>query len=210
MKWKEYSLPEGSHALFGGSNYHWINYTSEDFVNKYRSSIAAKIGTAIHDAAQTLIEGRIKISENDWNLVRFVLEENGFPRNIDCVPILNNLIHYVNDAIAYGMDTEILLYFSENFYGTADAISFDEKKKFLRIHDLKTGLVPGHMEQLLIYMALFCLSYKYQPYDIKAELRIYQGGEILYFKPELEDVVPIVDQIVTGNKLITELRAEEV
>lgn len=210
MKWKEYSLPEGSHALFGGSNYHWIHYTSEDFVNKYRSSIAAKIGTAIHDAAQTLIEGRIKISENDWNLVRFVLEENGFPRNIDCVPILTNLIPYVNDAIAYGMDTEILLYFSENFYGTADAISFDEKKKFLRIHDLKTGLVPGHMEQLLIYMALFCLSYKYQPYDIKAELRIYQGGEILYFKPELEDVVPIVDQIVTGNKLITELRAEEV
>lgn len=210
MKWKEYSLPEGSHALFGGSNYHWINYTHDDFINKYRSSIAAKIGTAIHDSAKTLIDGRIKISENDWNLVRYILEENGFPRNIDCVPILENLIQYVNDAISYGMDTEILLYFSENFFGTADAICFNEKTKFLRIHDLKTGLNPGHMEQLLIYMALFCLSYKYKPYDITAELRIYQRGEILYFKPELEDVVPIVDQILTGNKLITELRAEEV
>ena len=210
MKWKTYSIPEGNHALFGGSNYSWINYTAEDFINRYRSKIASGIGTAVHDAAKTLIDGRIKITEDDWNLIRYILEENKFPRNIDCIPILKNLIPYVNDAISYGMDTEILLYYSDNFYGTADTICFDEKKKFLRIHDLKTGLIPGHMEQLLIYMALFCLSYKYQPYEISAELRIYQGGEILYFCPSLEDVVPIVDQIVTGNKLITELRAEEV
>ena len=210
MIWKEYSLPKDSHALFGGSNYHWINYTAEDFINKYRSSIASKIGTAVHDAAKTLIDGRIKITENDWNLIRYILEENKFPRNIDCVPILNNLIPYVNDAISYGMDTEVRLYYSDYFNGTADTICFDEKNKFLRIHDLKTGLNPGHMEQLLVYMALFCLNYKYKPYDITAELRIYQHGEILYFKPELEEVVPIVDQIITGNKIITELKAEEV
>lgn len=210
MKWKEYSLPKGSHALFGGSNYHWINYTQDDFINKYRSSLASKVGTAVHDAAKTLIDGRIKITENDWNLIRYILEENELPRNVDCVPILQNLIPYVNDAIAYGMDTEVLLYYSDNFFGTADTICFDEKKKLLRIHDLKTGLMPGHMEQLLVYMALFCLSYKYQPYEIEAELRIYQHGEILYLKPELEEVVPIIDQIITGNKLITELKAEEV
>ena len=210
MKWKGHLNLEGSHALFGASNYHWINYNEEKFIQRYRNSLATKIGTAIHEAAKTLIEGRIKISEGDWNLVRFVLEQNGFPRNIDSYPLLLNLVPYVNDAISYKMSPEILLYFSDNFYGTSDCIGFDEKKKILRIHDLKTGTTPAHMEQLLAYMALFCLEYKVKPADIKAELRIYQNGEILYFEPTLEDIVPVMDQIITGNKLITSLKAEEV
>ncbi len=35
---------------------------------------------------------------------------------------------YVNDAIGYGLDPEVVLYHSENAFGTADAIGFDEKK----------------------------------------------------------------------------------
>ena len=44
---------------------------------------------------------------------------------------------YVNDAIGYKMSTEVVLYYSDRFFGTADAISF--RNGVLRIHDLKTG-----------------------------------------------------------------------
>ena len=39
--------------------------------------------------------------------------------------------------------------YSERFFGTADAISF--RNNVLRIHDLKTGKGPVHMEQLEVY-----------------------------------------------------------
>ena len=44
----------------------------------------------------------------------------------------------------------MVLYYSENCFGTADVISFNDD--LLRIHDLKTGAVPARMEQLFIYM----------------------------------------------------------
>ena len=80
---------------------------------------------------------------------------------------------YVNDAIGFKMTPEQILYYSDNCFGTADAILF--RNNFLRIHDLKTGKIPAHMEQLEIYAALFCLEYKVKPADIEMELRIYQG-----------------------------------
>lgn len=210
MKWREHSNLKGSHALCGASDWHWLNYAEpEKFIQRYKSNLASRVGTVLHDAAKTLIDGRIKITEDDWNLIRYILETKGLPRNIDCLPLLQNLIPYVNDAISYRMDTEVELYFSEHFYGTTDCIGYDEKNKFLRIHDLKTGASPAHMEQLLIYMAFFCLEYKIKPIDISAELRIYQNGEVLCFTPSLEDIVPVIDQIVSGNKLITQLKAEE-
>lgn len=47
---------------------------------------------------------------------------------------------FVNDAIGYRMDPEVLLYYSDNAFGTADAISFIDG--VLRIFDLKTGKHP--------------------------------------------------------------------
>ena len=47
------------------------------------------------------------------------------------------------------MTPEQILYYSDNCFGTADAILF--RNNFLRIHDLKTGKIPAHMEQLEIY-----------------------------------------------------------
>ena len=73
---------------------------------------------------------------------------------------------YVNDAIGYGLDPEVVLYHSENAFGTADAIGFDEKKHLLRIHDLKTGVTRVNMVQLHIYAALFCLEYEKLPGEI--------------------------------------------
>lgn len=88
----------------------------------------------------------------------------------------------------------------KDFSGTADAISF--RNNFLRIHDLKTGTRPVHIEQLEIYAALFCLEYKVKPADIKIELRIYQNDEILVHEPEAEEIIAIMNKIIHLNKIL--------
>lgn len=88
----------------------------------------------------------------------------------------------------------------KDFSGTADAISF--RNNFLRIHDLKTGTRPVHIEQLEIYAALFCLEYKVKPADIKIELRIYQNDEILVHEPEAEEIIEIMNKIIHLNKIL--------
>lgn len=91
----------------------------------------------------------------------------------------------------------------KDFSGTADAISF--RNNFLRIHDLKTGTRPVHIEQLEIYAALFCLEYKVKPADIKIELRIYQNDEILVHEPEAEEIIVIMNKIIHLNKILEEV-----
>ena len=105
------------------------------------------------------------------------------------------------------MSTEKILYYSDNCFGTADAISF--RNNCLRIHDLKTGEIPAHMEQLLVYAALFCLEYKFKPSEIDIELRIYQNDDYLVYNPTAEDIVPIMDKIISFDKLINNIRREE-
>ena len=114
---------------------------------------------------------------------------------------------YVNDAINYKMSPEVLLYYSDNCFGTADAISF--RNDMLRIHDLKTGVVPAHIEQLMIYAALFCLEYKVKPGTIDVELRIYQNDEVLYHKPAADEIVPLIDKIITFDKVIARIKEQE-
>ena len=112
------------------------------------------------------------------------------------------LYSYVNDAIGFRMDTEVILYYSPNFWGTADSICF--RDNVLRIHDLKTGTGPVHEEQVLVYAALFCLEYKIRPGDIEMELRIYQNDDIDVLKPTASDIVPIMDIIIHLDKLINQ------
>ena len=119
----------------------------------------------------------------------------------------NVLNMYVNDGIGFKMKTEQILYYSDNCFGTADAISF--RDNFLRIHDLKTGEIPAHIEQLIIYAALFCLEYNYKPAEIQIELRIYQNDDISIYNPTSEDIVPIMDKIITFDKLINKIKREE-
>ena len=98
------------------------------------------------------------------------------------------------------MSTEVVLFYSKRFFGTADAISFRDNT--LRIHDLKTGQRPVHIEQLEIYAALFCLEYKIKPNSIKIELRIYQSDEVLVHEPTPEEIFDIMDKIVHVDKLL--------
>lgn len=109
---------------------------------------------------------------------------------------------YVNDAIGYRMIPEQILYFSDNCFGTADALSF--RKNTLRIHDLKTGEIEAKVDQLLVYAALFCLEYSFKPFDIKYDLRIYQSDERKLFEVDPKDVLTIMDKIKTFDRIIEE------
>lgn len=180
MNFNRHSRLEGQHAFLGASKYHWINYDTDKIVEVWKKAQAVKRGTEMHDLACRLIKLGVKLPKSKKTL---------------------NL--YVNDAIGYKMTPEQILYYSPLAFGTADAISFRDDK--LRIHDLKTGTVPASMYQLEIYAALFCLEYDYKPSDIQTELRIYQTNEVLIHSPDVDEIVPIMDKIVTFDKVLTEL-----
>ena len=61
----------------------------------------------------------------------------------------------------------------------------------------------------MIYAALFCLEYKVKPVDIETELRIYQSDEILFHKPEADEIIPLMNKIVNFDKIITQIRERE-
>nr|DAH44010.1 MAG TPA: Protein of unknown function (DUF2800) [Caudoviricetes sp.] len=185
MNFTKHVKLEGLHAPFSASSSAWLRYDDNKALEVYQNKKAAEIGTRLHAWAKETIDLRIKQ-----------------PRS------KKTIYAYVNDAIGFKMSTEVVLYYSDRFFGTADAISF--RKNMLRIHDLKTGKNPVHMEQLEVYAALFCLEYKIRPGDIDMELRLYQNDEVIVHKPTAEDILPIMDKIVHLNKMLEEVDAEEV
>ena len=180
MFFNKHTNLEGLHAPFGASKSSWLRYSDEKIVEVYNNLQAAEMGTRLHEWAKQTIDLGIKQSRSK-----------------------KTIYSYVNDAIGFNMSTEVVLFYSENFFGTADAISF--RNNFLRIHDLKTGRRPVHMEQLEIYAALFCLEYKVKPGDIRMELRIYQNDEILVHEPEAEEIIVIMNKIVHLNKILEDV-----
>ena len=183
MNFVKHSNLEGLHAPFAASQSAWLRYDDDKALDVYRNKKAKELGTRLHAWAKETIDLGIKQ-----------------PRSS------KTLSAYVNDAIGYKMSTEVVLYYSEYFFGTADAISF--RNNFLRIHDLKTGKTPAHMEQLEVYAALFCLEYKIKPGEIEMELRIYQNEEVLYHKPTAEDILPIMDDIIRNSKALERMNEE--
>ena len=184
MNFNNHSNLDGQHAFLGASKYHWINYTEDKVIDSYNKFLATLKGTELHEFAAQCIKLGQKLPKSK-----------------------KTLNSYVNDAIGFKMTPEQILFYSDNCFGTADAIVF--RNKLLRIHDLKTGVIPAHMEQLEIYAALFCLEYKFKPEDIDIELRIYQNDEILYHNPASEDIARIINKIVTFDKAINKVKEKE-
>ncbi len=184
MNFNRHSNLEGQHAFLGASKYHWIFYDEEKVAEAFKRSLAAQKGTEYHAFAAQCIRLRQKLPKTRKTL---------------------NM--YVNDAIGYRMTPEQILYFSPNCFGTADAISFTNG--LLRIHDLKTGTTPAHMEQLFVYASLFCLEYDVKPGTIDIELRLYQSDEVLVSNPGVDEIAPIMDKIITFDKILMDIRREE-
>ena len=114
---------------------------------------------------------------------------------------------FVNDAIGFSMESEQVLYYSDNCFGTADAIKF--KDNFLQIHDLKTGLSKPSFKQLDIYAALFCLEYGEDPHKIQIEQRLYQGKGYEINLPDPDLIADIMTKIVMYDKLLDEIKQNE-
>ena len=180
MQFNQHRNLEGLHAPFSPSQCSWLRYDDDKALEVYNNKQASEIGTQLHAWAKTTIDLGIKQ-----------------PRS------KKTIYAYVNDAIGFKMDTEVVLYYSDRFFGTADSICF--RNGMLRIHDLKTGKIPAHMEQLMIYAALFCLEYKVKPSEIDMELRIYQNDDVLICNPTAEEIVPIMNKIVHLDKLLAKV-----
>jgi hypothetical protein len=173
----------GKHAFLSASKYAWIRYDIAKLEDVYRNHQEAQRGTELHEFAANAIRLGIKLPRTKKTINAFV-----------------------NDALGFRMTPEQILYFSENVFGTADAISF--RQNMLRIHDLKNGVTKASFDQLLIYSALFCLEYRVDPSKIDIELRLYQSDEILVMVPDLEDIVPIMEKIVQFDQRIHEMKLE--
>ena len=185
MIFNKHSALEGQHAFLSASKYHWINYDDEKLMRYFHTQMAARRGSELHALAHHLIRLGVKLRDRKTTLEM-----------------------YVNDAIGYRMTPEQLLFYSENFFGTPDAISFSEKKSILRISDLKTGETPTKETQLEVYAALFCLEYGFKPFDIDIELRIYQNDEIRIHDAEPEKIANIMAKGIHFDNVIRDMREE--
>lgn len=187
MQFNNHYNLEGLHAPFSASQSSWLRYDDERAIEVYKNKQAAEIGTRLHDWARETIELGIKQPKSK-----------------------KTLYAYVNDAIGFKMSTEVVLFYSKYFFGTADAICF--RNGVLRIHDLKTGKtgkIENHIDQLEVYAALFCLEYRVKPEDIDIELRVYKSDEVLVHTPSAEEIKEIIDKIVHLNKILEKLEEEE-
>lgn len=186
MKWNEHSKLPGDHAFLGASKHGWLNDDPVKLKNRYMRWLAAEKGTRLHDLAAKLIKEGIELPQTS--------------KTFD---------QYVNDAIGYRMRPEQRLYYSDNCFGTADAIAFDEQTKLLRIHDLKTGEIPVKTAtQLYVYAALFCLEYHQKPGNIGFVLRLYQNNGIIEDTPTADMILPIMDKIIQFDKIINTIKGE--
>ena len=182
MLFKIHSEYRGRHSFLSASKYHWIRYDDEKLERTFLRTIAAARGTQLHALAADAIKMRVKLQGR------------------------TTLARYVNDAIGYRMTPELVLFYSPNCFGTADALSYRQNK--LRIHDLKTGDSSASMDQLLVYTAIFCLEYGFKPHQIEIELRLYQNEEIQIYEPTVDEIVHIMDKIVMFDQRIEQLKAE--
>lgn len=183
MNFVEHSELKDLHSFLSPSKSTWLRYDEEKLEKTYKGVLAKERGTRIHAVAAELISLGIKLPRTKQTL---------------------NM--YVNDAIGFRMTPEQPLFYSWNCFGTADAISFRGKK--LRIHDLKTGVTPAHMDQLEVYAAIFCLEYEQNPIDLDMELRIYQSDEILIHEPDPEAIQEIMNIIISWDKKIETIKME--
>lgn len=178
---------QNSHAYLSASQHSWLNYTDQRMRDVFFDRLMAQRGTELHAFAERANKLGLKMPRNHQTINEFI-----------------------NDGLGCDMSSEVMLFYSPNCYGTADLIGYNEKKKLLRIFDLKTGIIPvKEFGQLHIYGALFCLEYGVNPEDISFEFRIYQDDEVKIDDSFTnEDIRDIMTKIVHFDNILTAMQEE--
>lgn len=182
MDFHDHSDLKGQHAFLGPSRISWIRYTPEKLRRVFINMQAAKEGTRKHAFASEAIALGQRLAGRKSALSRFV-----------------------NESIGHGLTPDVILMYSFNCYGTADALGFRDKT--LRVHEYKSG-ESGSEEQPMIYTALFCLEYDVDPYDINIIIAMYKGFEPYEFEPDPDKIVEIMRVIVEFDPILDELKKE--
>lgn len=223
MQFNKHVHLEGLHAPFGASQSHWLRYDDDKLVDTYFNRNRRFLGSELHEYAKSQIDLSQKVTSirqliqsiSTYIYAKYMAKDElafglALTNTIKRLPeeVFETLKIFINDAIGFKMSTEVVLYYSDKFFGTADAISF--RNNVLRIHDYKSGETTAKMEQLEIYAALFCLEYKIKPGTIDIELRLYQKAEVTCHTPTAEDILPIMDKIIHSNNILDKFDKEEV
>ncbi len=179
---RHYNL-QGTHAFLAPSKPAWLSYDEEKLGRRYHADRAARRGTHMHKLAADLISLGV---------------------NLPDTPTTMNM--YVNSAIGYRMSPEVVLRYSENCYGSADAIGFRENT--LRVHDLKTGVSPSYFDQLETYAGIFCHEYDVNPFEIVIELRIFQNDNVKEVVCDPARIMSVMDRIKFADGVVKDIRKE--
>lgn len=180
----------GQHAFLSPSTYHWLDYDEDKLRRTFYQRQQAARGDKLHAFAQQAIELGVRQADNG-----------------------TTLSSYINDAIGFRMEPEIALFYTVDCFGTCDAIGIrEEKGRFvLRIHDLKTGVSPADMKQLMIYTGIFFFEYAelFDPREVHVILRIYQNDTIQQYEPDPTEILTVMSKIKTQAQLVAYLREED-
>lgn len=179
MRFNKHSDLEGTHARFGASKNSWDNWSDDKIDHVLEHDDAAAKGTRLHELARRAINDGIKLSEDPVHMTE---------------PYQATVARYANECIDLGMKAEVVLRYSDNFYGTADAIAYEPG--LLQISDLKTGVNKVSPKQLHIYAAWFFLEYGIPPLQVRTILRIYQNGEVFTIEADSEFILHLMGRII--------------
>lgn len=176
----------GKHATLSPSSYHWLNYDAEKLRRVFFEQQQKKRGNELHEYAQRAIKLGIRQADNG-----------------------STLSSYINDCIGFRMEPEVPLYYSDDCFGTSDAVGFG-RNNVLRIFDLKTGVTPASMTQILIYAGLFCLQMRLDPLkNVKEfDLRLYQNDKIEQLIADPVEIMLTMDKIKAAADYVAFLREE--
>lgn len=170
-----------THAIFSPSQPYWINYDKQKTIDYFDRSRAQEKGTRLHAMVAEMIRC-------------YLLYGTPLPNTLSKKDTIGLYFH---DACKYRMEPEVTVVYSDICYGHIDALSFDEKKRILRIHDLKTGINPAKFLQLEVYAAQFFAEYANDiQYGLQiplescaVELRIYQFDQCQIETPPVEFIL---------------------
>ena len=102
MEWNDHWRLEGRHATLSPSGYHWLNYDPDKMRRVTWNNYSKEDGTKMHELASNMILYSIMPENNENALNQFV---------IDALTMFDE-----------PMSSEVLLYYSDECFGTADAI----------------------------------------------------------------------------------------